>query len=125
LWLLTAAALFSALVTGMPATGQTLASNSERAFPASTILPESAQATSTHPSLVLNVTRRDCGEVFAGEELDYPFYIANVGKAALELQPRSLNSQSANWWIPSSGAQTIIPVGYQTAPSIARLAAPS
>ena len=52
------------------------------------IAPAGAQA-------VLDTTVRDYGEVFAGEELDYPYNIFNAGTAPLELMQRQVSSRAA------------------------------
>ena len=85
--------------------------------------PQTAPA---RAELVLDATRRDYGEVFAGEELDYPFNISNVGKAPLELAPRSLTSRSLPFGNRVSTARLDTrPERYRLVPIAARLAAPS
>ena len=46
------------------------------------------------PDLVIDITRRDFGEVFAGEELEYTFLFRNAGTKQLELSQKSLLSES-------------------------------
>jgi hypothetical protein len=41
------------------------------------------------PEAVLEITRRDLGEVFAGEELEFTFIVRNAGTKALELKEKS------------------------------------
>jgi hypothetical protein len=41
------------------------------------------------PELVINITKRDFGEVFAGEELEQTFLFRNVGTKPLELSQKS------------------------------------
>ena len=51
--------------------------------------PSVPQATTGRPELVMTATRRDCGDVFAGEELEASFAIRNDGTAPLELAQKS------------------------------------
>ena len=41
------------------------------------------------PELVMNITKRDFGEVFAGEELEQTFLLRNAGTKQLELSQKS------------------------------------
>jgi hypothetical protein len=85
-----------------------------------------SQAAPAHPEVVLDVTRRDYGEVFAGEELDFPFNILNAGKAPLELMQRALSSR-ASTPAPSLAVRLLhgAEPRYSLVPVTARLAAPS
>lgn len=82
-WLLLALVLLSAI---MAAGSQ---SQSRPAYLAQQVAPARAK-------VVLDTTRHDYGEVFAGEELDYPYNILNAGTAPLELMQRALSSRAAN-----------------------------
>lgn len=47
------------------------------------------------PEAVVEITRRDLGEVFAGEEVEYAFIVRNAGTKPLELAEKtSLSSRS-------------------------------
>jgi hypothetical protein len=49
------------------------------------------------PEAVVEITRRDFGEVFAGEEIEYAFIVRNAGTKPLELAEKStIPSSSAN-----------------------------
>lgn len=77
--------------------------------------------------VVLDTTRHDYGEVFAGEELDFPFNILNAGTAPLELMQRPLSSRAA---IPAAAPPAIRALQgavprYKLVGAAARLAAPS
>ena len=49
------------------------------------------------PEAVVDITRRDLGEVFAGEEIEYAFIVRNAGTKPLELAEKStIPSRSAN-----------------------------
>lgn len=89
--------------------------------------PAAAQTATAHPEIVLDATRRDYGEVFAGEELDFPFYIVNSGKAPLELSPRSLTSRSSTSesGFPNFNRMQTRPARYALVPVAAILAAPT
>ena len=45
---------------------------------------------SAPPALVLDKTRHDFGEVFAGEDLTHAFWVRNVGTSPLEMSDRPL-----------------------------------
>ena len=48
------------------------------------------------PEAVVEITRRDLGEVFAGEEVEYAFIVRNAGTKPLELAEKtSVSSRSA------------------------------
>ena len=48
------------------------------------------------PEAVVEITRRDLGEVFTGEELEYAFIVRNAGTKPLELAEKtSVSSRSA------------------------------
>ncbi|MFY9609064.1 MAG: hypothetical protein WAU45_10690 [Blastocatellia bacterium] len=89
-------------------------------FAAQQIAPARAQ-------VVLDTTRHDYGEVFAGEELDYPYNILNAGTAPLELVQRPLSARAA---IPKVAplairASRVADPSYKLVRAAARLAAPS
>lgn len=46
------------------------------------------------PEAVVDITRRDLGEVFAGEEIEYAFIVRNAGTKPLELKEKSSISGS-------------------------------
>lgn len=49
------------------------------------------------PDAVVEITRRDLGEVFAGEEIEYAFIVRNAGTKPLELAEKSnIPNRSAN-----------------------------
>lgn len=49
------------------------------------------------PDAVVEITRRDLGDVFAGEEIEYAFIVRNAGTKPLELAEKSnIPSRSAN-----------------------------
>lgn len=47
------------------------------------------------PEAVVDITRRDLGEVFAGEELEYAFIVRNTGTKPLELAEKTTVSSSS------------------------------
>lgn len=68
------------------------------------IITQAAQA-EARPELVMDVTRRDFGDVFAGEELEQSFGVKNTGTAPLELANKSsLGSGSTELGHPSVAA---------------------
>ena len=102
------------------------AARTKAASPAAVSAP-GGQTAAAHAEVVLDATRRDYGEVFAGEELDYPFYLTNAGKAPLELMPRRLTSRSLSWG-PRVALASLVDAKterYRLVPVAARLAAPS
>ena len=57
------------------------------------------------PELVINITKRDFGEVFAGEELEQTFLLRNDGTKPLELSQKStLSSRAAGRRFPVTAA---------------------
>ena len=57
------------------------------------------------PKLVINMTKRDFGEVFAGEELEQTFLLRNDGSKPLELSQKSaLSSRAAGLRFPATAA---------------------
>jgi hypothetical protein len=60
---------------------------------ASSLLPAQTptvpQTTPALPEVVMDLTRRDFGDVFAGEELEQAFAVRNAGTKALELAEKS------------------------------------
>jgi hypothetical protein len=77
--------------------------------------------------VVLDTTRRDYGEVFAGEELDYPYNIFNAGTAPLELMQRPLSSRAASATPAGPAIRAYEGSGrrYKLVGAAARLAAPT
>jgi hypothetical protein len=59
--------------------------------------------TADAPEAVVDITRRDLGDVFAGEELEYAFIVRNAGTKPLELaEKRTASSESTrSGYIPS------------------------
>ena len=53
-----------------------------------------ARAQASAPDLAIDSTRRDFGDVFAGEELDHVFTVRNAGSAPLELAEKSVTTGS-------------------------------
>lgn len=51
------------------------------------------------PEAVIAITRRDLGEVFAGEEVEYAFIVRNAGTKPLELAEKTTASSTS----PPSG----------------------
>src|SRR5689334_2040169 len=47
------------------------------------------------PLVFMNMTRRDFGDLFAGEEIEQVFPIRNDGDAPLEMENKSLTGQAA------------------------------
>jgi len=67
------------------------------------------------PEAVVDITKRDLGEVFAGEEIEYAFIVRNAGTKPLELAEKSnIPTRSANaanapavaMWHPADGLFT-------------------
>jgi hypothetical protein len=52
----------------------------------------SAQAGKQYPEILVEKTRHDFGEIFAGEELSCSFLVRNVGLTPLELSERKLSA---------------------------------
>lgn len=48
------------------------------------------------PEALIEITKRDLGEVFAGEELEYTFFVRNAGTKVLELKEKSAISFHSN-----------------------------
>ena len=55
----------------------------------STQTPTGSQAAAARPGLLMTATRRDFGDVFAGEEIEAAFEVRNAGTAPLELAQKS------------------------------------
>jgi hypothetical protein len=78
------------------------------------------------PEVVIGPTRRDFGDVFAGEELEQNFPVRNVGNKPLELAQRSTlgtRAKSSTLQISTADWRSIKQPLARTASS--RLAAPS
>jgi hypothetical protein len=78
------------------------------------------------PEAVVEITRRDVGEVFAGEEVEYAFIVRNAGTKPLELAEKStIPSRSANaahapavaMWRPADRIFTPAAAARRAAPS--------
>ena len=48
------------------------------------------------PEAVVDITRRDLGEVFAGEEVEYAFIVRNAGAKPLELAEKCTASSESS-----------------------------
>ena len=85
------------------------------------------QAAPARPEVVMDVTRRDYGDVFAGEELNYPFNVLNAGTAPLELMQRATSSRAGAYSSPSLaiGGLHGAELRYRLVAVASRLAAPS
>ena len=92
---------------------------------ATPLMPLALAAPPSAPLVYMSLTRRDFGDVFAGEELEQAFLVRNDGDAPLEMEQQSLTGQAA----PSSpqlravafsGGSSLAPT-----PAVLRRAAPS
>jgi hypothetical protein len=62
------------------------------------------------PELVIDITRRDFGEVFTGEELEQTFLLRNAGTKPLELSQKSaLSSQAGGRLFPITAGALVQP----------------
>lgn len=81
------------------------------------------------PLVFMNLTRRDFGDVFAGEEIEQVFPVRNDGDAPLEMDNKSLTGQTApshlNRLARASAFQAGGTNGLALMPATLRLAAPS
>src|SRR6185369_6246801 len=79
------------------------------------------------PLVFMNLTRRDFGDVFAGEEIEQVFPVRNDGDAPLEMDNKSLTGQAAqsNRLARASAFQAAGTSGLALAPATLRRAAPS
>lgn len=66
------------------------------AYPVQSDFAASARASNGDgPEVAMDLTKRDFGEVFAGEDLEQPFTVRNIGTKPLELsQKSSVSSRS-------------------------------
>jgi hypothetical protein len=96
--------------------------------------PSSASPAGTStasPELAIDMTRRDFGEVFVGEELDQIFTVRNVGTAPLELANKTLAARAPSATRPrpaAAGSADLrnVAVNYlKPAAAVKRLAAPT
>ena len=62
---------------------------------AAPFIPIALAAPQSAPLVFMTMTRRDFGDVFAGEDLEQVFSIRNDGDAPLEIDNKSLTGQSA------------------------------
>lgn len=88
---------------------QFTSSSNARAVPADT------------PEAVIEITKRDLGEVFAGEEIEHTFIVRNAGTKPLELKEKSAISSRSRRpeYAPSTamwrtGYRSFIPVAAAT-----------
>jgi hypothetical protein len=81
------------------------------------------------PLVFMNMTRRDFGDVFAGEEIEQVFPVRNDGDAPLEMDNKSLTGQAApsrlNRLAQASALQAGGTGNLALMPATLRLAAPS
>jgi len=77
----------------------------------------------------MNMTRRDFGDVFAGEDLEQVFPVRNDGDAPLEMENKSLTGQAApsmSKGLARAGAFQASGIGgLALMPAARRMAAPS
>ncbi|MFP5265441.1 MAG: hypothetical protein ACLGJB_26440 [Blastocatellia bacterium] len=103
------------------AIGATLLAAPSSASPAGTSV--------TSPELAIDMTRRDFGEVFVGEELDQIFTVRNVGTAPLELANKALAARPDAPPRPAAAGPADlrnVAINYlKPAPTVKRLAAPT
>ena len=92
---------------------------------AAPLLPPALAAPQSAPLVYMTLTRRDFGDVFAGEELEQVFPVRNDGDATLEMEHKPLTGRSA----PLPAGRLVRASAGQTAlalmPVAARRAAPS
>src|SRR5437660_44689 len=62
-----------------------LSSRSKSDTPTMVVKTRLSQATTGHPEVTMDTTRRDFGDVFAGEEIEHSFVVRNTGTKPLEL----------------------------------------
>jgi hypothetical protein len=60
------------------------------------LMPAALAAGPSAPFVYMSMTRRDFGDVFAGEEIEQSFAVRNDGDAPLEMQQKSLTGQAAS-----------------------------
>jgi hypothetical protein len=61
---------------------------------ATPLMPPALAAPPSAPLVYMSLTRRDFGDVFAGEELEQAFLVRNDGDATLEMEHQSLTGQA-------------------------------
>jgi hypothetical protein len=92
---------------------------------AAPLMPLALATPPSAPLVYMTQTRRDFGDVFAGEELEQVFPVRNDGDAALEMEHKPLTGRSApapsNRLLRASARQA----GLALRPAAAHLAAPS
>lgn len=103
------------------------AGSQSRAEPMLAQVVAAQQVGPARAQVVLDTTRHDYGEVFAGEELDYPYNILNAGTAPLELMQRPLSSRAGTSTPAAVAARALHGDGlrYKLVRVAARPAAPS
>jgi hypothetical protein len=96
---------------------------------AAPFVPIALAATQSAPLVFMNLTRRDFGDVFAGEDIEQVFSVRNDGDAPLEIENKSLTGQSApslpNRLARASAFQAGNARSHALLPVTMRLAAPS
>src|SRR5436853_2117564 len=96
---------------------------------AAPFIPIALAAPQSAPLVFMTLTRRDFGDVFAGEDLEQVFSIRNDGDAPLELDHKALTGQA----VPSLSNRLARASAFQAGnvrsqalmPATMRLAAPS
>ena len=96
---------------------------------AAPFIPIALAAPQSAPLVFMTLTRRDFGDVFAGEDLEQVFSIRNDGDAPLEIDNKALTGQAApslsNRLARASAFQTGNARGHALVPATMRMAAPS
>jgi hypothetical protein len=89
------------------------------------LIPPALAAVPSAPFVYMSMTRRDFGDVFAGEEIEQSFAVRNDGDAPLEMQQKSLTGQAApiTEWMRAAAFYGGSPVALK--PVALRRAAPS
>ena len=81
------------------------------------------------PLVFMNLTRRDFGDVFAGEELEQVFPVRNDGDAPLEMDRKLVGGLSSpaprDGWLRTSALRPGGPHALAPVPAALRRAAPS
>jgi hypothetical protein len=96
---------------------------------AAPLIPIALAAPQSAPLVFMSLTRRDFGDVFAGEDIDQAFSIRNDGDAPLEIDNKSLTGQAApslsNRLARAGAFQAGNAPGHALVPATIRMAAPS
>ncbi|MEN3331830.1 MAG: hypothetical protein V7641_1195 [Blastocatellia bacterium] len=96
---------------------------------AAPFVPIVLAAPQSAPLVFMNLTRRDFGDVFAGEDIEQSFPVRNDGDAPLEIENKSLTGQAAPSRSPrlmrASAFQAGSLPGHMPMTAALRMAAPS